>query len=114
MSYLKSYYVFKSPRVGFVGILDRDFLMSQDIVYDFPEQGMMTAYLKSIEDERFPPIKGKVRATCHIMAIICKPDKDADDNDITHCTLVSNVDINGLVPKWIVNMAAKSAPTQWF
>jgi hypothetical protein len=28
--------------------------------------------------------------------------------------LVTNVDINGLVPKWIVNIGAKSAPSQWF
>jgi hypothetical protein len=28
--------------------------------------------------------------------------------------MVTNVDINGLVPKWIVNIGARSAPTQWF
>ena len=28
--------------------------------------------------------------------------------------LVTNVDINGLVPKWIVNFAARAAPSQWF
>jgi len=73
---------------------------------------MMTAYFKSIEDDRLPPMKGKVRATCHIMAIVCKPDKDPETGrDLTHCMLVTNVDINGLVPKWIVNIASKSAPT---
>ena len=71
--------------------------------------------MKSIVDERIPPMKGKVRATAHIMVIICKPDKDPEtDKDITHCTLITNVDINGLVPKWIVNIASRSAPTQWF
>jgi len=28
--------------------------------------------------------------------------------------LCTNVDINGLVPKWIVNLASRSAPSQWF
>jgi len=28
--------------------------------------------------------------------------------------LVSNIDINGLVPKWIVNFGAKNSPYQWF
>ena len=62
---------------------------------------------KSIEDDRIPPMKGRVRATCHIMAMCCKPDTDSDGNDITHCMLVTNVDINGLVPKWIVNASGR-------
>jgi len=32
----------------------------------------------------------------------------------TQATLIISVDINGLVPKWIVNLAAKSAPSTWF
>lgn len=115
MNYMKSYYVFKSPRVMGFGVLDRDFFLSQDIVWDFPEKGMMTAYFHSIEDDRMPPMKGKVRATCHIMAMCLKPDKDPQTGkDITHAMLVTNVDINGLVPKWIVNIGARSAPSQWF
>lgn len=42
MNYMLSYYCYKSPRVGFVGVADRDFLMRQEIVYDYPEPGMMT------------------------------------------------------------------------
>lgn len=71
----------------------------------------MTAYFKSIKDDRLPPLKGKVRATIHIMAIVCKPDKDPETGeDITHCMMINNTDINGSVPKWIVNLAARSAP----
>jgi len=76
---------------------------------------MMMAYFKSIEDDRLPPMRGKVRATCHIMALVCKPDKDHETGeDLTHCMLINNTDINGLVPKWIVNIAARSSPSQWF
>lgn len=74
----------------------------------------MTALMKSCVDDRIPPAKNKTRATVHIMAIVCKPDTDAEGNDITHCMMVINTDINGLVPKWIVNMASRTAPMQWF
>lgn len=114
MNYLKSYYVYRSPKVGFLGITDRDFLLSQDLVWDYPEKGMMTVYIKSIVDDRMPPIKGKVRATAHMMALVCRPDKDENDNDITHCLFITCVDINGFIPKWAVNIGARSAPTQWF
>ena len=75
---------------------------------------MLTAIFKSIDDPRFPKLKNRVRATCHIMALVCKPGKDEKGNDITHCMLCTNIDINGLVPKWIVNIASRSAPAQWF
>jgi hypothetical protein len=115
MNYMKTYYVFRAPRVGFIGVADRDFLMSQDVLWDFPEKGMLTAYCHSIEDDRMPPMKGKVRATSHIMAMVFKPDTDpVTGKDITHALLLTNIDINGLVPKWIVNIGARSAPSQWF
>lgn len=74
---------------------------------------MYTSYMKSIEDPRFPLMKNKVRATCHIMALVCKPGVE-NGQDVTHMTLITNVDINGLVPKWIVNLGARTAPSQWF
>lgn len=115
MNYMKTYYTYRSPRIGPIGVADRDFLLSQDLVLDYPEKGMMTVYFKSIEDDRMPAMKGKVRATAHIQAFVCKPDQDPDTGkDVTHVMLVTNIDINGLVPKWIVNIAARSAPAQWF
>ena len=114
MNYMKTYYSYASPRFVGLGVADRDFLMQQEVWWDFPEPGMYTSYMKSIEDPRFPPLRNKVRATCHIMALVCKPDKDAQGKDVTHCMLVSNIDINGLVPKWIVNFGAKNSPSQWF
>ncbi len=76
---------------------------------------MWTLFMKTIEDERFPVFKGRVRATCHIMVLVCKPaGKDSQGRDITEAMLCSNIDINGLVPKWIVNIVSRSAPAQWF
>ena len=111
---MKTYYCYRSPKVGFLGITDRDFLMSQEVWWDFPEPGMYTSYMKSVDDARFPPVKGKVRATCHIMALVCKPGTDENGKDVTHMMLVTNVDINGLIPKWVVNLGARTAPSQWF
>jgi len=75
---------------------------------------MISLYFHSIEDERFPVMKNRVRATCHILGWIGKPAKDDKGRDYLDCMIVTNVDINGLVPKWIVNFAARSAPSQWF
>ena len=106
----KTYYVYRSP----APVAHREFLMTQLQWKDFPEPGMWTLYMRTVEDERFPPSKDKVRATCHIMMLVCKPDKDEKGNDRVEALLCTNIDINGLVPKWLVNMTSKSAPTQWF
>ena len=46
------------------------------------------------------------------MTFVCKPaGKDKDGNDLTSVMGCTNVDINGFVPKWIVNLVARSAPT---
>lgn len=74
----------------------------------------MTCIQKSVVDDRLPPIPGRVRATGHLMVMCCKPDTDKDGKDLIQCTLITHVDINGLIPKWIVNIGAKTSPTQWF
>ena len=82
---------------------------------DFPEPGMTTIYMKSIDDDRFKTRKGLVRAQCHIMALTTGPaGVNAHGEDLTSVTLTTNVDIKGLVPTFIVNFAARSAPAQWF
>ena len=54
ISYMLTYYCYKSPRVGFIGIQDREFLLSQEVWWDYPEPGMYTSYMKSVDDTRFP------------------------------------------------------------
>lgn len=61
LSFMKTYYCYRSPRLGPIGISDRDFLVSQEVWWDFPETGMYTSYMKSVEDPRFPLMKNKVR-----------------------------------------------------
>ena len=114
LSSMLTYYCYRSPRVAFIGLDDRDFLLSQQVWWDFPEPGMYTSYMRSVEDARFPPVKGKVRATCHIMILVCRPSVSEDGQTATDMMLCTNIDINGLVPKWIVNLGARTAPAQWF
>ena len=105
-----TYYSYRTPKLGPIGITDRDFIVSQEVWWDFPEPGMYTSYMKSVQDDRFPPVKNKVRATVHFMALVCKPLGE----DKTEMMLVTNVDINGLVPKWVMNIGARTSPSQWF
>lgn len=114
LSSMLTYYCYRSPRVAFIGLDDRDFILSQEVWWDFPEPGMYTSYMHSVEDERFPPVKGIVRATCHIMILVCRPSVAEDGSPATEMMLCTNIDINGLVPKWIVNLGARTAPAQWF
>lgn len=85
-------------------------------MHDFPEKGMYTVYMGSVDDQsKVATVDGKVRATCHIMLLVVEPaGKDKKGRERVRAMLASNIDINGLVPKWIVNLASKSAPGQWF
>ena len=40
----------------------------------------MCCHMKSVKNERVPERKGRVRADCHIMAVIGKNDVDANGN----------------------------------
>ena len=114
LSYMLTYYCYRSPKIGFLGITDRDFLLSQEVWWDFPEPGMYTTYMRSVGDERFPVLKNKVRATCHVMCLVCKPTVNEKGEVATEAMLCTNIDINGLIPKFAVNLGARTAPTQWF
>lgn len=44
------------------------------------------------------------------MSLVCKP---ISENE-TECMLLTNVDVNGLVPKWAINLGARTSPSEWF
>jgi hypothetical protein len=106
------YYCFKSP----YGVSDRDFYLQQHLREDFPEPGMTTIYVNSIpQNEEKPLDKKRVRATIHKIGYIVKPITCKKTGD-QHCEIfmINSVDINGLVPKWIVNLASKNVTKEWF
>lgn len=111
-SYTRLYYCFKSP----YGVSDRDFYLQQHVRQDFPEPGMTSIYVNSIPASEEKPVnKKRVRATIHKIGYIIKPFTCPKTGD-QHCEIfmINLVDINGLVPKWIVNLASKNVAREWF
>jgi hypothetical protein len=105
--YQLQYFAYKSPPIA----SDRDFLQAMNFWHDFPEPGMMTMSAKSIEDPRMPVQKKKVRGHVYMQILICKPLPPSNGEERTEAILISNLDIKGLVPKWIVNLTTKTAPS---
>ena len=107
------YYSFKSP----MGVTDRDFYLQQLVRYDSPRPGCVSMHISSLppDDGEMPQIPKRVRATMHIVGFIMEPKVDAvTREDYCDVFMLTSVDINGLVPKWIVNMGSSSVPRSWF
>lgn len=75
-------------------------------------------HVKSIpedENEEYPPLPHKVRATFVILSMVMTPRVDlVTKQAYTDFFMINCCDINGLVPKWIVNASSKSVPKVWF
>eukprot|EP00345_Euplotes_harpa_P007862 CAMPEP_0168351002 /NCGR_PEP_ID=MMETSP0213-20121227/21525_1 /TAXON_ID=151035 /ORGANISM="Euplotes harpa, Strain FSP1.4" /LENGTH=380 /DNA_ID=CAMNT_0008361597 /DNA_START=1 /DNA_END=1140 /DNA_ORIENTATION=- len=101
------YYVIKAP----LGISNRDFLQQRKVIFDFPTKGVTYMHFKSIEHPEKPLVKGIVRAETIISGYIIE--QIQDDPPITQLTVISQNDIKGLIPKYLVNLASGKAPKQW-
>lgn len=101
------YSMFKSPW----GVDNRDFCQSRK--YGTNVAGLDYAiYMVSIDHPDCPPIKGNVRAHTYISGYTVKKDP-ADPENSCSMMIVSQVDIKGLVPKFIVNSLAAKGPADW-
>jgi len=89
-------------------------VLESNLYWDFPEPEMLTCCINSIKDDRLPERRGRVRADCHNMSFVLRPDKNLNGTDITHAMLIACIDINGVIPKWVVNYFAETVPAQWF
>ena len=58
-----------------------------------------------------PPVKRIVRAETIISGYIIE--QIQDDPPVTQLIIISQNDIKGLIPKYLVNMASGKAPKQW-
>jgi len=101
------YYVIKAP----LGISNRDFLQLRRVEHDWPRKGVTYMHYKSIEHEEKPEYKGIVRAETIMSGYVIE--QIQDDPPITKLIVVSQNDIKGLIPKYLVNMASGKAPKQW-
>lgn len=101
------YYVIKAP----IGISNRDFLQSRTVRYDWPKKGVTYMHFKSIDHPQKPPVKKIIRAETIMSGYIFE--QIQDDPPITKLIIISQNDIKGLIPKYLVNLASGKAPKQW-
>lgn len=76
---------------------------------------MVTLAVHSLPlNDEYPVQRNKVRGELTI-SMVFKPVVDPNTKEEhTEIFMTNMCDINGLVPKWIVNAAAKSVPRVWF
>lgn len=101
------YYVIKAP----FGVSNRDFLQKRRVVDDWPKEGVSYMHFKSIVHEEKPKVKRVVRAETILSGYILE--QIQDDPPVTKLIIVSQNDIKGLIPKYLVNMASGKAPKKW-
>lgn len=82
------------------------------IIYGWKEdeKGNFLVAGRSIEHEKAPMVKGRVRANVPIMAV--KMDKVEGDENKTHFKTLAQIDPRGL-PRWIFNKQMKKQPAVW-
>jgi hypothetical protein len=95
--------------VGVMGASPRDFVQIRKIYKDMKGYDYIVL-MKSIEHEEKPIMKKKVRAKCIIGGYVMK----SIGPGRTKMEVVMQVDVNGLLPKFIVNSFAPSKTHDWF
>jgi hypothetical protein len=88
-----------------VGVSPRDFLQYRKSIV---QPGLAIIMMRSAEHADKPPTPGYIRAESLISGYVIRQ-RDSD----CELFLMSQTDIKGLIPKWMVNMFAAKAPAQW-
>jgi hypothetical protein len=96
------YSVLQSP----FGVTPRDFLQYRKAVSD--SRDSLTIMMRSAIHPDKPNLPGFIRAETFISGYVMRQ----KGNDC-HLFIMSQTDVKGLIPKWIVNMMAAKAPAQW-
>ena len=87
------------------GVTPRDFLQYRKSIVD---PGVVTIIMRSAVHSDKPPISGFIRAESLISGYVIR-----QNGSNCELFLMSQTDIKGLIPKWMVNMVAAKAPAQW-
>jgi hypothetical protein len=87
------------------GVTPRDFLQYRRSVV---EPGLAMIMMRSAEHPDKPPVPGFIRAESLISGYVIR-----QKGPNCELFLMSQTDIRGLIPKWMVNMVAAKAPAQW-
>lgn len=82
---------------------------------DFPEPGMVTLSVVTLPaTKECPLIDNKVRATLSVSMVLKEIVDETSKKVHTEVFMTNMCDINGFVPKWIVNAGSKRVPKIWF
>jgi hypothetical protein len=87
------------------GVTPRDFLQYRRCIV---EDGVVTIIMRSATHVQKPPAPGFIRAETYISGYVMR-----QSGEDTQLFLMTQTDIKGLIPKWIVNSMAAKAPAQW-
>ena len=100
------YSLYKAP----FGISNRDFCQRRMKSMGYKDTSFII-HFESVEHKDCPEIKGTIRAHTTISGYIIRPDPKHHGSSLM--TILTQTDIKGLVPKFIVNAAAAKAPKDW-
>lgn len=105
-------YTFRSPVPG---MSDRDFYLQQLVRNDFPEPGVVAMHVSSLEaSDEHPEQPNKVRAKTYLIGFILRPMIDKKTGqEHTEFFGCNSVDPCGMIPKWAINLSAKSVLPDW-
>lgn len=92
-----------------MGTSNRDFLQQRKVKFDFPKKGQITMHFKSVEHPKMPQKAKVVRGETIISGYLFEEVK-TEKGMVTNLTIISQNDIKGVVPKYIVNMISGKAP----
>lgn len=98
------YSFLKSPPM----VANRDFLQKRTIRRDIDGFDIVIAFV-SHEDADCPPVKSTIRAQTIISGYAFKK----IDEHTTKLVIVSQTDVKGLIPLWVINKCASKSPQDW-
>jgi hypothetical protein len=102
------YMSIKSPSMM---IMPRDFVQKRKIWRDFPADDSIILHFKSVDHPQCPDKKGFIRASTIISGYFIK---QISTNPLkTILSSVTQTDIKGSIPQWLVNSVSQKAPKEW-
>lgn len=104
-------YLYMSIKSPSIFVADRDFVQQRRIWKDFPDNNSVMIHFKSVEHPMAPLRNKFVRAVTiisgyFIQTISVNPPK-------VLISIISQTDIGGSIPKWLVNSVSQKAPKDW-
>ncbi|CAG9321279.1 unnamed protein product [Blepharisma stoltei] len=99
------YYMIKAP----FGLTRRDWLQRRIEIRNYPEPNTIMLHFISMEHPMMPPRKGVIRAETLISGYVIRPVTQRS----CKVTIITQNDVKGLIPTFLVNKFAAKAPADW-